>query len=124
VSSKLMMVSYRFSRVAKIAGDRGSRFFKVLGGERLDEAEMALFVECTGLDELPKELAFRDGRLARIKQAMAELEAEAKGACGNEQAKDANSGDESKPDDAAKPAGAGRAGKRPADVPGDGFARG
>ena len=35
-------------------------------------------------DELPEELAFREGRLGRIKQAMAELEAEAKESAGSE----------------------------------------
>jgi hypothetical protein len=30
-------------------------FFKVLGGERLDAEEMALFTECTGLEDLPTE---------------------------------------------------------------------
>jgi hypothetical protein len=30
-------------------------FFKVLDGERLDDEEMALFTECTGLVELPRE---------------------------------------------------------------------
>ncbi len=30
-------------------------FFKVLGGEKLDGEEKALFTECTGLEELPKE---------------------------------------------------------------------
>jgi len=71
-------------------------------------------------DELPKELAFRQGRLGRIRQAMAELEAEAKQACENEQVGNAGCGDEAKADgDGAKPAGVGRAKKKPADVPAD-----
>jgi transposase len=83
---------------------------------KVDETEDAeLGLDVRG-DELPKELAFREGRLARIRQAMAELEAEAKGACEKKQAADAGSENEAKADD-AKPAKAGRAKKKPADVP-------
>ena len=46
--------------------------------ERVDEKEDAEYGKDSRGDELPKELAFRDGRLAKIRQAMRELEADAK----------------------------------------------
>ena len=45
---------------------------------RIDDEEDAEFGKDVRGDELPEELRFREGRLAKIKQAMAELEAEAK----------------------------------------------
>jgi transposase len=60
--------------------------------EQIDTAEDAEYgAELRG-DELPQELAFREGRLAKIKQAMQELEAEAAA----EQVAAANAGTEKK----------------------------
>lgn len=56
-----------------------SEIAELLGlADQTDEAEDSKFGRDIRGDELPKELAFREGRLARIKQAMAELESEAK----------------------------------------------
>ena len=64
--------------------------------ERMDEKEDAEYGKDARGDELPKELAFREGRLAKIRQAMRELEAEAKQAAGQEQSEDCPSDDDPK----------------------------
>jgi len=79
---------------------------------RVDESEDAELGRDVRGDELPKELAFREGRLARIRQAMSELEAEAKAAA-KEQPRDGAS------DDDCRPAKRGRPRKKPVDVPSD-----
>jgi transposase len=81
--------------------------------ERMDEEEDSKFGRDVRGDELPKELAFREGRLAKIRQAMAELEAEAKQAAGGEQSDDCPA------DDDPKPRKRGRPKKKPAGVPDD-----
>ena len=79
---------------------------------RVDEEEDAEFGRDVRGDELPKELAFREGRLARIKQAMAELEAEAKAQESSDVA-----GSETDPvPDAPKPKKGGRPRKKPVGV--------
>lgn len=56
-----------------------SEIAELLGSAlRVDEKEDAEYGENSRGDELPKELAFREGRLAKIRQAMRELEADAK----------------------------------------------
>lgn len=81
--------------------------------ERVDDEEDVEYGKDKRGDELPKELALRKSRLARIKQAMAELEAEAKEAA-------AHSGGEDGPaDDKPKPKRCGRPRKKPAGVPED-----
>lgn len=78
--------------------------------ERVDEEEDKEYGDSRG-DELPKELAFRESRLAKIRQAMAELDAEAKES-------QAQSEDVS-PDDGAQPAKRGRPKKKPVGVSDD-----
>jgi len=46
--------------------------------ERIDEEEDSKFGRDVRGEEVPEELRFRQGRLAKIKQAMASLEAEAR----------------------------------------------
>ncbi len=79
--------------------------------ERIDEEEDLKFGRDVGGDELPEELRFREGRLAKIKQAMAELEAEAEEAAIQEQSELDSS--EHKP----KPKKRGRPKKPPSGVP-------
>jgi len=80
---------------------------------RIDEEEDAKFGKDARGDELPEELRFRESRLARIKQAMAELEAEAKEAARQEASK------VDSPDDDPKPTKSGRPKQPPSDVPED-----
>jgi len=79
----------------------------------VDAEEDAVFGADKRGDELPEELRFRESRLARIKQAMAELEAEAKEAA-KEEASDSDS-----PDGDLKPPERGRRKKTPPGVPDD-----
>jgi len=81
--------------------------------ERVDYEEDKEYGRDTRGDELPKELAFRESRLARIKQAMAELEAEAKEAAAQAGCEDAPPDDEPKPKRRVRPK------KKPVDVPAD-----
>lgn len=76
---------------------------------RADEEEDKRFGSDVKGDELPKELAFREGRLAKIRQAMAELQAEAK-AAEDKQDKDPAGSDE-------KPGKRGKAKKKPTGEP-------
>jgi len=74
-------------------------------------------------DELPDELAFREGRLARIRQAMAELEAEAKDAaeskCEKPVASDIVEPGSTDEPESAKPKKRGKPSKKPTGVPDD-----
>ncbi len=81
--------------------------------ERVDYEEDKEYGRDTRGDELPKELAFRESRLARIKQALAELEAEAKEAAAQAGCEDAPPDDEPKPKRRVRPK------KKPVDVPAD-----
>lgn len=81
--------------------------------ERTDEQEDKEFGRDKRGDELPAELAFREGRVARIKQAMAELEAEAA------EAAKVDRPDDSAADDDPKPKKSGRPKKKPSGVPDD-----
>jgi transposase len=89
--------------------------------DRIDDEEDTKFGKEARGDELPEELRFRESRLAKIKQAMAELEAEAK-----EQARQESSESDS-PDacpepsrrDGSKPRKRGRSKKLPSGVPED-----
>ncbi len=81
--------------------------------QRTDEEEDSRFGRNVRGDELSGELAFREGRLAKIKQAMAEIEAEAKEAAGEEQCEDTIA------DNQPKPKKRGRPRKKPAGVPDD-----
>jgi len=65
--------------------------------EQTDEDEDSKFGRDVRGDELPKDLAFREGRLAKIKQAMAELETEAKEAANEEGSKDSPADDKANP---------------------------
>jgi transposase len=82
---------------------------------RVDDEEDAEFGRDARGDELPQELAFREGRLARIKQAMAELEAEAKA---QESPEVTGSATDPVPE-TPKPKKGGRPRKKPAGVPDD-----
>jgi transposase len=76
-ASKHKAMSY--GRMKEESARLESEIADLLGNaQRLDDAEDAELGRDVRGDELPKELAFREGRLARIRQAMAELEAEAK----------------------------------------------
>ena len=81
--------------------------------ERIDEEEDLKFGRDVRGDELPEELRFREGRLAKIRQAMAELEAEVKEAAKQEESEGDSS--ENKP----KPKKRGRPKKPPAEAPDD-----
>lgn len=78
-ASKHKAMSY--GRMQEESGRLESEIAELLGNaQRIDDAEDAELGRDVRGDELPKELAFREGRLAKIRQAMAELEAEAKAA--------------------------------------------
>ncbi len=81
--------------------------------DRTDEQEDARFGKDKRGDELPQELRFRSSRLAKIRQAISELEAEAKEAA-KQEASEVDS-----PDDDPKPTKRGRPKKPPSDVPDD-----
>ena len=81
--------------------------------EQTDDEEDSRFGCDVRGDELPKELAFREGRLAKIRKAMAELEAEAEEAAEEAKCEDAPAGDD------PKPKKRGRQKKKPAGVPDD-----
>jgi transposase len=83
--------------------------------ERTDEEEDEKYGKDVRGDELPKELAFREGRRAKIRQAMAELEAEAKAEAGL--AGDAPEADT--PEQERSPGKGGRPKKKPDGVPDD-----
>jgi transposase len=91
-----------------------SEIAELLGSAlRVDEKEDAEYGKDSRGDELPKELAFREGRLAKIRQAMSELEAEAKEA--EKEAASEDNGDDI--DKGAKKRG--RPKKKPSGVPDD-----
>jgi transposase len=76
-ASKHKAMSY--GRMKEESARLESEIAELLGNaQRIDDAEDAELGRDVRGDELPKELAFREGRLVRIRQAMAELEAEAK----------------------------------------------
>jgi len=89
-----------------------------------DEEDKEYGAEVRG-DELPEELAFREGRVARIRQAISELEAEAKESAGCECEKQGESdvveasSDEPQRVSACKPKKRGRPPKKPVGVPDD-----
>jgi hypothetical protein len=83
--------------------------------EQTDEQEDMEFGRDKRGDELPAELAFREGRVARIKQAMADLEAEAKA----EAAKIPVDSESSESVDKPVSKKSGRAKKNPCGVPDD-----
>jgi transposase len=85
----------------------------LMRADRIDDQEDAEFGKDKRGDELPEELRFRESRLVKIKQAMVELEAEAK-----EAARQADSESDS-PDDDPKPKKRGRRKKPPSGVPDD-----
>lgn len=95
--------------------------------QRIDDEEDLEYGPDVRGDELPEELRFREGRLARIKQAMAELEAEAKERAGCECEEPGKSeADESGSDaikeqdvSACKPKKGGRPSKKSRGVPDD-----
>jgi transposase len=80
---------------------------------RIDDEEDSRFGKDARGDELPEELRFRESRLAKIRQAMAELEAEAQEAA-KEEASEADSSD-----DDPQPASRARRKKPPSGVPDD-----
>ena len=69
----------------------------LVSAERIDEEEDLKFGRDVRGDELPEELRFREGRLAKIRQAMAELEAEVKEAAKQEASEVDSSDDAPKP---------------------------
>ena len=68
--------------------------------QEVDEEEDRRYGQSKRGDELPQELAFREGRLRKIREAMAALEAEAQAAA--EQAEAAGKGHSGVPDDKAQ----------------------
>jgi transposase len=90
--------------------------------QRTDDEEDSQYGADVRGDELPDELAFREGRLARIKQAMAELEAEARKSAGCECEKP-DSSDVVEPGsnepESARPKKRGKPSKKPIGVPDD-----
>ena len=66
----------------------------------VDDEEDRRYGQSKRGDELPQELAFREGRLQKIREAMAALEAEAQAAA--EQAEAAGKGHSGVPDDKAQ----------------------
>lgn len=105
-ASKHKAMSY--GRMKEESARLESEIAELLGNaQRVDDSEDAeLGCDVRG-DELPRELAFREGRLAKIRQAMAELEAEAKEAVKKDAPEDTGDEDEPKPK------------KEPVCVPGD-----
>lgn len=85
----------------------------LISADRIDEQEDAKFGKDKRGDELPEELRFRSSRLAKIKQAMTELEAEAKEAAKKESPEVDSS------DDDPKPTKRGRRKRSPSEVPED-----
>lgn len=78
-ASKHKAMSY--SRMKDESARLSTEIAKLLEcAQRVDEEEDQEYGKDVRGDELPKELAFREGRRAKIRQAMAELEAEAKAA--------------------------------------------
>lgn len=111
-ASKHKAMSY--SRMKEESARLESEIAEMLScAERVDDEEDKEYGRDARGDELPKELAFRKSRLARIKQAMAELEAEAKEAAAQAGSEDAP------PDDEPKPRKRGRPRKKPVGVPED-----
>jgi transposase len=111
-ASKHKAMSY--GRMKEESARLESEIAQLLGNaQRIDDAEDAeLGCDVRG-DELPEELRFREGRLAKIRQAMAELEAEAREAARQE----TSEGDSA--DDTPKPKKRGRPKKPPSGVPDD-----
>jgi transposase len=95
--------------------------------QRIDDEEDLEYGPDVRGDELPEELAFREGRLARIKQAMAELEAEARESAvceceelGKSEADESGSEEMKEPEvSACKPKKSGGPSKKPCGVPDD-----
>jgi transposase len=85
----------------------------LISANRIDEEEDTKFGKDVRGDELPEELRFREGRLAKIRQAMAELEAEAKEAARQEAC------EVDPPADGPERKKRNRAKKAPSDVPDD-----
>lgn len=83
--------------------------------ERIDDQEDKELGNDVRGDELPAEFAFRKGRLAKIRQAMSELEADAKAQ--ESEGPDEHEGDA--PPDEPAPAKRGRPRKKPIGVPDD-----
>jgi len=111
-ASKHKAMSY--GRMKEESARLESEIAELLGNaERIDDAEDADLGRDVRGDELPQEFAFRESRLAKIRQAMAELEAEAK-----EVAKQEQSNDDSEDED-PKPQRRGRPKKKPTGVPDD-----
>ena len=81
--------------------------------DRIDEQEDAQFGKDVRGDELPEELRFRESRLARIRQAMSELEDEAQEAAKQEAPEVDSSDDDPKPRNGVRPK------KPPSGVPED-----
>jgi hypothetical protein len=81
--------------------------------QRVDEEEDSRYGKDTRGDELPEELRFREGRLAKIRQAMAELEAEAQEASKQEASEVDSSEDNPQPKKRDRPK------KPPSRVPDD-----
>ena len=76
-ASKHKAMSY--GRMKEASARLRSEIAELLGNaQRIDDAEDSELGRDVRGDELPKELAFRESRLAIIRKAMAELEAEAK----------------------------------------------
>jgi len=109
-ASKHKAMSY--SRMKEESARLDSEIAELLStARRVDEEEDAKYGKDARGDELPEELRFREGRLAKIKQAMAELEAEAQEAA-KQEASEVNSSD-----DAPKSKKCGRPKKPPSGVP-------
>lgn len=82
-ASKHKAMSY--SRMREESARLESEIAELLStAQRVDDEEDSKFGKEVRGDELPEELRFREGRLAKIRQAMAELESEAKEAAKQE----------------------------------------
>jgi transposase len=111
-ASKHKAMSY--ARMKEESARLESEIVELLASAQLiDEKEDGEYGKDARGDELPKELAFRAGRLAKIRQAMRELEAEAKEAAGQDGVED-EAGDAPE-----KPKKRGRRKKTPSGVPED-----
>lgn len=119
-ASKHKAMSY--GRMKEESARLESEIADLLGkAQRIDDAEDAEFGRDVRGDELPKELRFRESRLAKIRQAMAELESEAREAAKQEQSEDAAPDACPEPGrrDDPKPKKRGRPRKKPVGVPDD-----
>lgn len=117
-ASKHKAMSY--GRMKEESARLESEIAELLGNaQRIDDAEDAELGRDVRGDELPKELAFREGRLARIKQAMAELEAEAKEAAEAAEATNKEKSGDSPTDEKDRPKRRVQWRKKPSGVPDD-----